>query len=201
MARISAIGAYAFGLLELRVVANLWLDLAGAALVAAAVRRARRAVHLAPPRHLLRLADDRFRPGVLVRRGQMAFGHRRRGRSPQPAPPPRGLRIRRLRSEEQRRVVLFRVRRVRARRDRALASRAFSVRPHPDRDQAERDARRVRRIQRLALQVARLHDLRGHRRRRGRALCARAAVRVSQRDEPALVGIRRDDGAGRRGAS
>ena len=30
------IGAYAFGLLELRVVANLWLDLAGAALVAAA---------------------------------------------------------------------------------------------------------------------------------------------------------------------
>src|SRR6188472_4344989 len=29
------IGAYAFGLLELRVVANLWLDLAGAALAAA----------------------------------------------------------------------------------------------------------------------------------------------------------------------
>ena len=90
------IGAYAFGLLELRVVANLWLDLAGAALAAAVVRRARCAVHLASPRHLLRVADDRLRPGVLVRRGQMALGHRRRGRPPQPAPPPGGLRLRRL---------------------------------------------------------------------------------------------------------
>ena len=62
------VGAYAFGLLQQRVLANLWFDLAGAVLVAAALGALVGGLHLAPARHLLRAADDRLRPGVLVRR-------------------------------------------------------------------------------------------------------------------------------------
>ena len=66
------IGAYAFGLLQLKLWPNLWFDLLGAAVVAAFFGARRRRLHLASARHLLRAADDRLRPGVLVRRHQVA---------------------------------------------------------------------------------------------------------------------------------
>ena len=47
---------------------NLWFDLAGAARDRGAAGRAGRGLHLAPARHLLRAADHRVRPGLLVRR-------------------------------------------------------------------------------------------------------------------------------------
>ena len=77
------IGAYAFGLAQFNIVPNLWLCLAVAVLAAALGGRARRALHLAPARHLLRADDHRLRPGVLVHRHQGAQHHRRRGRPAQ----------------------------------------------------------------------------------------------------------------------
>ncbi len=74
------IGAYAFGLLQLRLWPNLWFDLVGAAVIAAAFGAVVARVHLASARHLLRAADDRLRAGILVRGDQVALGHRRRGR-------------------------------------------------------------------------------------------------------------------------
>ena len=58
------------------------------------LRRSCGGVHLASARHLLRAADDRLRPGVLVRGDQMALGHRRRGRPAQHQAPARRFRLR-----------------------------------------------------------------------------------------------------------
>ena len=106
----------------------------------------------------------------------------------------------RARSLQQRGAVLFRARPVRAGARRAVAAGAFAVRPRAARDQAERNARRLRRPQRLAVQVAGLRRL-GRRRGAGRrAVRAGAAVGLPERDEPAQLGLRRDDGADRRRA-
>ena len=50
-------------------------------------------LHRPQARHLLRAADDRLRPGVLVRRGQVAQRHRRRGRPAQHRPAGGELRL------------------------------------------------------------------------------------------------------------
>ena len=77
------IGAYAFGLAQFNIAANLWLCLAIAALAAAVGRRPRGALYLAPARHLLRADDHRIWSGLLVHRHQGAQNHRRRGRPAQ----------------------------------------------------------------------------------------------------------------------
>ena len=66
------IGAYAFGLCQFNVVANLWVCLAAAVAGRGACRRAGGAVHLAPARHLLRLHDHRLRPDLLDAGDQVA---------------------------------------------------------------------------------------------------------------------------------
>ena len=104
------IGAYAFGLAQFNIVPNLWLCLGVAVLAAALGGRARRALHLAPARHLLRADDHRLRPGVLVHRHQGAQHHRRRGWPAQDRAAACRARRRRVRPEEQRRALLFRAR-------------------------------------------------------------------------------------------
>ena len=155
------VGAYAFGLLQQQLLApNLWVGLAGAVAGRRARRRAGGALHLAPARHLLRAADHRLRPGVLVRRRQVAQRDRRRGRPAQHQAPAGRLRLRSIEPAEQRGALLL-LPRASSRWSllAAVAPGAFAVRPRAARDQAERDARRLRRLQRLALQVAGLHDL------------------------------------------
>ena len=66
------IGAYAFGLCQFNVVANLWVCLAAATARCRARRRAGGAVHLAPARHLLCLHDHRLRPDLLDAGDQVA---------------------------------------------------------------------------------------------------------------------------------
>ena len=171
-----------------RVVANLWLDLGRRGARGRARRRARRRVHLAPARHLLRAADDRLRPGVLVRRDQVAQRHRRRGRAAQHQAAAGRLRLRARRACARNEALFyFALGGVRAGGRRPVAAGALAVRPRAARDQAERDARRLRRLQRLALQVARLRDLGGDRRARRRAVRDGAAVGLSERDEPAQL--------------
>ena len=150
------IGAYAFGLLQQRVLAPTSGSTSlGAMRRRRGARRARRRLHPAPARHLLRAADDRLRPGVLVRRRQVAQRHRRRGRAAEHRPAAAAARLRdgrtcaatrrsstsASRSSRSPSIVLWRL--VHSPFGRVLA-----------RDQAERGARRLRRLQRLALQVA-----------------------------------------------
>ena len=190
------VGAYAFGLAQLhfgiRICGRLsgrgdrWRARIAGALVAL--------LHLAPPRHLLRAAHHRLRPDLLVRRHQVAQRDARRGRPAQhQARPAFGFSL-----DGWRRlyyfcfavfvvVVLF-----------LWRVRAFALRPRARRDQAERDARALRRLQRVAVQMARLHPVGAGRRAGRRPVRARAAVGLSERDEPAPVGLRGDDGAGRR---
>ena len=133
--------------------------------VARSGRRAGRAVHLAPARHLLRAADDRLRPDLLVRRDQVAQRHRRRGRPAQDQAAAGRFRLRLVRSRRQRGALLLR----------ASASSCWSCvalwrlvhspfgRVLTAIKQNETRAA-LRRLQRLALQVARLHALGGGRR-------------------------------------
>ena len=127
-------------------------------------RRDRRRVHLAPARDLLRPPHHRVRTGVLVRGDQVAQRHGGRGWPPQPQAPAGRLRVRKPQPRLQRGALLLRVRGVRAGGGRPVAARALAVRPHPARGEAERDARGVRGPQRVALQVARVRDLRRDRR-------------------------------------
>ena len=114
------IGAYAFGLCQFNVVANLWVCLAGGLRWSRAGRRAGGAVHLAPARHLLCLHDDRVRSDLLDAGDQVAQGHRRRGRPVEDRAAAGRFRRRVVRSRRQCRVLLFRAGRVRARRRSAL---------------------------------------------------------------------------------
>ncbi len=66
------LGAYAVGLLQQRADAGLLSSLLGALVAAGLLGAVVGAVHLAPPRHLLRAADHRLRPGVLVCGDQIA---------------------------------------------------------------------------------------------------------------------------------
>ena len=78
------VGAYAFGLLQQRVLRQPLVRPRSAR--CSSPRRSRRGgggLHRPQARHLLRAADDRLRPGVLVRRRQVAQRHRRRGRPAQ----------------------------------------------------------------------------------------------------------------------
>ena len=82
----------------------------------------------------------------------------------------------------------------------AVATDALASGPGAQRDQAERDPCGLRRLQRLALQVARVHHLGRRRRARGRDVRHGAAVGLPERDEPAQLRLRGDDGADRRRA-
>ena len=82
-APIFGIGAYAFGLLQQGCGPTCGSTWPARSLAAALVGALVAAVHLAPARHLLRAAHHRLRPGVLVRRDQVAQRHRRRGRAAQ----------------------------------------------------------------------------------------------------------------------
>ncbi len=147
------IGAYAFGLCQFNVVANLWVCLARRAACGGPGRRAGGAVHLAPARHLLRLHDHRLRPDLLDHRDQVAQHHRRRGRAAEDRAAAGRFRRRLVRSHRQRRALLLRAGRVRARRRSALWRLVHS--PYGRvrrRDPPERNARRASRLSRLALQ-------------------------------------------------
>ena len=194
------VGAYAFGLLQLEGVAQPVVRPRRRGRRRGRGRRRRGRVHLASPRHLLRVADDRVRPGVLVRRRQVALGHRRRGRPAQPQAAAGAARVRdvdRPASPTRRCstscssrwccVVL-----------RLLALRAFAAWAACSVHQAERDARGLPGLPRVDLQVAGVRAVGGDRRAGRRAVRDGAAVGLSERDEPAPVGIRRDDGADRR---
>ena len=159
-----------------------------------------RGVHLAPARHLLRPADDRVRPGVLVRRDQVAQRHRRRGRAAQhQAPAGRSRR---------REWSLAATKRSSTSRSRCSCwSSSFLWRlVHSPFGRVLRAVKQNEmrapflRPQRLALQVARVRALGGGRRARRRTVRDGAAVGLSERDEPAQVRVRRDDGADRRRA-
>ena len=166
-----------------RAGANLWFDLARRGARRRGARGAvGRRLHLAPARHLLRAADHRLRPGVLVRRHQVAQRHRRRGRPAQhQAPAAAAVRLRDASTCAATRrssiscsalfalvlVALWRL--VHSPFGRVLA-----------RDPAERDARRLRRLQRVALQVAGVHDLVGGRRAGRRPVRDGAAVGLSR---------------------
>ena len=102
------------------------------------------------------------------------------------------------RSQGQCRSVLLRARCLRDRVAAAVAPRPFAVRSRTQGHQAERDARPLRRLRRVALQGRRARHL-------GRPLgpCRRpvrhgADLRLPRRHEPALLGLCRDDDAGRR---
>ena len=188
---------------KLNVWPNLWLDLAGAVLVAALRRRAGGRVHLAPARHLLRAADDRVRPGVLVRRDQVALGDRRRGRPPQPQAAAGRLRLRRAFDlKSQRGAVLLRARAcsslvvARAAGGSCIRrSAACSQCIRQNETRARFLGYHVWLYKWLVFVLS--AAIAGTRRR---AVRDGAAVGVPERDEPAPVGLRRDDGADRRRA-
>ena len=195
------VGAYAFGLLQQRVVAEPLVRPAAARSLVAALLGARGGgLHLAPARHLLRAADHRLRPGVLVRRDQVAQRHRRRGRPAQhQAPAAADSASRPSTCAPTRRcfyfalalfalvlVVLWRL--VHSPFGRVLRG-----------DQAERDcAPRSSATTSGSTSGCAFTHLGGGRRPGRRAVRDGAAVGLSQRDEPAPVGLRRDDGADRR---
>ena len=195
------VGAYAFGLRSSASVAGLLARPRRRGARGGARRRAGRRVHLAPARHLLRAADHRLRPGVLVRRDQVAQRHRRRGRPAQHQAPARcdfGVRERRA-SRSNEALFYFVLRDVRAGRGRAVAAGAFAVRPRAARDQAERDARRASSATTSGSTSGSRSSLSARdRRARRRPVRAGAAVGLPERDEPAQVGLRGDDGADRR---
>ena len=166
------IGAYAFGLLQHRLWANLWFDLAGAVLAAALLGALvalfishRRGIYYA----LLTIAFGQVFWFVV---DQVARRHRRRGRAAQHQAAAGGIRLRLDQPARATKrcsisaLALF-----------ALAVVALWRLVHSplgrvlQRDQAERDPRGLRRLQRLALQVAGVHHL-GRRRRAWRARCS-----------------------------
>ena len=176
------IGAYAFGLLQQRVLANLWFDLAGAVARRGAARRARRRLHLAPARHLLRAADDRLRPGVLVRRRSSGTASPA-ARTACSTSPGRCCRSasRRIDLHGNEALFYFCLGAVRGRR--WSCSGGWCTRRSAGCSRAIRQnetARRLRRLQRLALQVAGVH----HRRRRSPASPARCSRWRSSRPIP-----------------
>ena len=111
---------------------------------------------------------------------------------------PAALGVAGVRAQEQRRALLLRARGLHRRLAAAVAAGAFAVRTRRQGHQAERDARPLRRLRRVALQGRRARHL-------GRPVGARrrpvrhgADLGLSRRHEPALLGLRGDDDAGRR---
>jgi branched-chain amino acid transport system permease protein len=137
------VGAYAFGLAQLKLGAGLWGALAagvlGAALAGALVASFvshRRGIYYA-------LLTDRVRPGVLVRRGEVAQGDRRGGWAPQHQAAGARARLRELAAREQHGAALLHAGSARRGRAAALAPGALAVRPGARSGEAERGARRV----------------------------------------------------------
>ena len=162
------IGAYAFGLCQFNVVANLWICLA-AAFVIAGLAGALVALFIS------------HRRGIYYAFMTIAFGqifwtlaiksHKVTGGEDgllKIARLPADLRVRVVRSRRQCGVLLFRSHRVRPRCHRAVAAGAFALWPRHRGHQAERNPRRASRLQCLALQGVDLHAVRG-----GFGLCRR----------------------------
>ena len=140
------IGAYAFGLCQFNVVANLWICLA-AAFVVAGLAGALVALFIS------------HRRGIYYAFMTIAFGqifwtlaiksHRITGGEDgllKIARLPADFGVRVVRSRRQCRVLLFRAHRVRARCHRAVAAGAFALWPRDRGDQAERNPRRASRL-------------------------------------------------------
>ena len=183
------------------VSANLWFDLAGAVLVGRAARGALVArLHLAPARHLLRAADDRLRPGVLVRRHQVAQRDRRRGRPAQHQAAAARLRLRRRSTCSSNEALFYFCARACSRSSWSACG-GWSIRRSAA---CSRRSGRTRCAPRFVGYNVWLYKwlafiaLGGDRRAGRRAVRDGAAVGLSERDEPAPVGLRRDDGADRR---
>ncbi len=194
------VGAYAFGLLQFKLGAEPVARPRRRGAGRGAGRRAGRALHLAPARHLLRAADHRLRPGVLVHRHQVAQRHRRRGRPAQHrAPAGSTSASRRVDLASQRRALLLRARRVRA--GRAVACGGSCIRRSAACCRRSSRTRRAPRFVGYDVWLYKWHRVRalgGHRRAGRGAVRDGAAVGLSERDEPALLGLRRDDDADRR---
>ena len=154
------VGAYAFGLIQKHVGMNLWLDLAGAMAVAAlagaivaAFISHRRGIYYA----LMTIAFCQIFWFVAVKWHSVTGGEDGLLNLKRDAGRP-GICL--DSADRQRRAVLFCAGRQRRCHGGVVAHRAFAVRPGDPGDTPERDARRLHRLQRLALQVARFRHLR-----------------------------------------
>ena len=155
------VGAYAFGLAQFNLVANLWICLGAAArggglagLLVALFISHRRGIYYA----FMTIAFGQIFWTIAIKSHRITGGED--GLLQDRAAAGR-LRRRVVRPQRQRRALLFRARAVRRRRGGAVAARAFALRARALRDPPERDSRRAPRLPRLALQAQRVRALRG----------------------------------------